>query len=175
MARPRPQGAVSISSELNSGSTLSYEFGSLFQAIKPAESTFAVFSTKIELKLAKALAGLRWAELEGTDPEQGAPSVAAVAAPAEPPAPRLRQPTDWSRLEREIEEEEKNFTPSGDQALNKLFQDIYSKADPDTRRAMMKSYVESNGTALSTNWGEVGSKRVPVTPPTGMVAKKYDS
>jgi suppressor of G2 allele of SKP1 len=39
---------------------------------------------------------------------------------------------------------------------------------------MMKSFVESNGTALSTNWAEVGSKKMEVTPPDGMTAKKYN-
>jgi suppressor of G2 allele of SKP1 len=34
------------------------------------------------------------------------------------------------------------------------------QGDEDTRRAMMKSFVESNGTVLSTNWKEVGEKPV---------------
>jgi suppressor of G2 allele of SKP1 len=38
---------------------------------------------------------------------------------------------------------------------------------------MIKSYQESNGTALSTNWSEVGKKRVEISPPEGMVAKKW--
>jgi suppressor of G2 allele of SKP1 len=30
---------------------------------------------------------------------------------------------------------------------------------------MMKSYIESNGTALSTNWSEVGKGKVETSPP----------
>ncbi|KAF3932949.1 hypothetical protein ABW20_dc0102054 [Dactylellina cionopaga] len=57
--------------------------------------------------------------------------------------------------------------------VNGFFKKLYKDADPDTRRAMMKSYVESNGTALSTNWGEVGKGKVETSPPDGMEAKKW--
>lgn len=33
---------------------------------------------------------------------------------------------------------------------------VCAQGDEDQRRAMMKSFVESNGTVLSTNWSEVG-------------------
>jgi suppressor of G2 allele of SKP1 len=39
---------------------------------------------------------------------------------------------------------------------------------------MIKSFTESGGTCLSTNWDEIGSKTVPVTPPDGVVAKKFE-
>lgn len=48
----------------------------------------------------------------------------------------------------------------GGDAVDGFFKKLYAGADPDTQRAMMKSFTESNGTALSTNWNEVGSKRV---------------
>ena len=77
---------------------------------------------------------------------------------------------DWDKVVREIEKDADK--PEGDAALNTLFQQIYGGADPDTQRAMQKSFVESNGTCLSTNWSEVGAKPVETKPPEGMVAKK---
>ncbi|KAI9791586.1 MAG: hypothetical protein M1816_003672 [Peltula sp. TS41687] len=54
-----------------------------------------------------------------------------------------------------------------------FFKKLYASADPDTRRAMMKSYQESNGTALSTNWAEVGKGKVDTSPPQGMEARRW--
>ncbi|KAI9758674.1 MAG: hypothetical protein M4579_002922 [Chaenotheca gracillima] len=59
--------------------------------------------------------------------------------------------------------------------VNGFFKKLYASADPDTRRAMIKSYQESNGTALSTNWGDVGKGKVETTPPDGMEAKKWEA
>lgn len=39
---------------------------------------------------------------------------------------------------------------------------------------MIKSFTESGGTNLSTNWSEVKKEKVKITPPDGMVAKPYE-
>lgn len=57
--------------------------------------------------------------------------------------------------------------------IDDFFQSLYANADDDTKRAMMKSYQESGGTSLSTNWKEVGSKRMEVQAPKGMEARKW--
>ncbi len=70
---------------------------------------------------------------------------------------------DWTQLDQQIDKELKD-EPEGD-PLWGLFRDIYSQADEDTRRAMNKSFQESKGTVLSTNWKEVGVGKVKVEGP----------
>lgn len=82
---------------------------------------------------------------------------------------------NWDKLAADIEKEEKEEKLEGDAALNQLFQKIYGEGSDEVKRAMNKSFVESGGTVLSTNWSEVGSKKVDCKPPDGMEYKKWDS
>ena len=83
---------------------------------------------------------------------------------------------DWEALEREAQEDEEKEEPSGDAALNKLFQQIYKNADDDTKRAMMKSFQTSGGTVLSTNWSEVSKKNYEeeIEAPAGMQVNRWN-
>lgn len=68
-----------------------------------------------------------------------------------------------------------DFDEDGDgDDVNKFFKQLYKNATPETRRAMVKSFQESGGTALSTNWEEVSKAKVAVTPPEGMEEKKWE-
>src|SRR5260370_40648087 len=63
---------------------------------------------------------------------------------------------------------------SGDSTLNEFFQNLFTNADEDTKRAMMKSFSESGGTSLSTNWEEVKKAPVQIKPPSGSEARKWE-
>ncbi|CAO2838730.1 unnamed protein product [Amaranthus hypochondriacus] len=146
----------------------------LFGKIIPAKCKYEVLSTKIEIRLAKAEA-IHWTSLE-YNKDAVVPQKINASSPADRPtypSSKLKG-VDWDKLEAEVKKEEKDEKLDGDAALNKFFQDIYRDADEDTRRAMQKSFVESNGTVLSTNWKEVGAKKVEGTPPDGMEMKKWE-
>ena len=61
----------------------------------------------------------------------------------------------------------------GDTAVNSFFQKLFANADDDTKKAMMKSFQESGGTTRSTNWADVGNKKVEVKPPEGSEWRKW--
>ncbi|XP_058778313.1 protein SGT1 homolog A-like [Vicia villosa] len=146
----------------------------LFGKIIPAKSKVLVLSTKIEVRLAKAEA-INWTSLEYC--KDVAPQKISVPTiqSERPTYPSSKSRTkDWDKLEAEVKKEEKEEKLDGDAALNKLFRDIYQNADEDMRRAMSKSFLESNGTVLSTDWKEVGSKKVEGSPPEGMEVKKWE-
>jgi suppressor of G2 allele of SKP1 len=75
-------------------------------------------------------------------------------------------PKNWDTVVADEKEEEGE--------IDDFFKNLYKGADPDTRRAMMKSYQESGGTALSTSWSDVGSRTMEISPPDGMEAKKWE-
>ncbi|KAJ3163070.1 Cochaperone protein [Geranomyces michiganensis] len=166
--------AISVSVKLPAaGSAYSLELDPLLHEIVSEESQFAVMKTKIEIKAKKAMAGIRWAELEGEEgAAEPAVKIATVGAADDVKTypSSSKKHTNWDAIGKETDDDK----PEGEAALNALFQSIYKDATPDTRRAMMKSYVESNGTCLSTNWEEIGQKKTEITPPEGMVAKKFE-
>lgn len=95
-----------------------------------------------------------------------------IVAAASNSVSSARKAKDWNKIVSDIDKDPEQ--KGGDQALNELFQQIYANADEDKKRAMMKSYVESNGTCLSTDWSEVGNKTVKTKPPEGVIAKKVN-
>ncbi|XP_052185868.1 protein SGT1 homolog [Diospyros lotus] len=145
----------------------------LFGKIIPEKCTFVVLSTKIEIRLAKAEA-IQWTSLEFNKENALVQRVNISSVTQRPAYPSSKPTRDWDKMEAQMKKEEKEEKLDGDAALNKFFRDIYQDADEDTRRAMKKSFVESNGTVLSTNWKEVGSKVVEGSPPDGMELKKWE-
>ena len=71
------------------------------------------------------------------------------------------------------EDDDDGIDESEGNGENAFLQTIFKSSNPDAQRAMMKSYQESNGTVLSTDWSEVSKKKVETSPPDGMVAKKW--
>jgi len=84
---------------------------------------------------------------------------------------QFKKRKNWEKI---VDEETKNDKPEGEEALNKVFQDIFSNGTDEQKRAMMKSFTESGGTVLSTNWEDVGKAPVKGSPPQGLEMHKWD-
>ncbi|KAK4202029.1 SGS domain-containing protein [Triangularia verruculosa] len=156
--------------------------------IIPAGSRWTVTPQKIELVLQKATPG-KWGswgkeEIGITESisEEDATESPAVAAPAQASAPAVKPaaapayptssrtgPKNWDKLE-ELEGAEEEQSD-----VNGFFKRLFKDASPEAQRAMMKSFTESNGTALSTDWNDVKDRKVETVPPEGVEAKKWDS
>ncbi|KAK3377544.1 SGS domain-containing protein [Podospora didyma] len=95
---------------------------------------------------------------------------AATTKPPAYPTSSKSGPKDWEKLG----EGEGDDNEAG-QDVNYFFKELYKNSSPEQQRAMMKSFVESNGTALSTDWNDVKNRTVETVPPEGIEAKKWDS
>ncbi|KAF2403063.1 SGS-domain-containing protein [Trichodelitschia bisporula] len=186
--------SVTVSFPTAAATTYEFSLDPLWAPIDAASSTFQVTPTKVELVLKKKVLGKQWKCLEGIEgeappsaatseeaPETQARTPNIAKAPSYPTSSR-HGPKDWDRVASDLtskpkeagnEASEYDDLDEGDPA-NAFFKHLYKSADPDTRRAMMKSYVESNGTVLSTNWDEVKRKKTETSPPDGLEAKKWD-
>lgn len=109
---------------------------------------------KVEVDLKKFDPKLTWKYLESSPKDFNIDSFVKYPSSA-------RNPIDINKIKDSDLEPE----PTGEAAINALFQKIYADSNEDTRRAMMKSFVESKGTVLSTNWNEVGENIVEPIPP----------
>jgi len=161
--------SLSVSANLPSGSEYSLELD-LAHPVLSLQSSYKILSTKIEIKLKKA-EGVRWSALEG----DGSAPLPGGCVP--PPTATVKAPyasgRDWSAIEKNLaaEADEKK---EGEAALNEMFQKIYGDANDEVKRAMNKSFQESGGTVLSTNWNDIGKEKTEVKPPDGMEWKKWE-
>ncbi|KAG8347182.1 putative Suppressor of G2 allele of SKP1 [Trypanosoma vivax] len=160
--------SLSVAIKLDStGREYEYNVKSLYDCVKAEMPVVRVLGMKVEVVLTKK-AAVQWPALEALDGVSGENLVASMPTCAkELPYPNSRG-RDWNAVKLNEEDPE----PQGEQALNALFQKIYGNGTDEQRRAMMKSFVESNGTVLSTNWEDVGSRYVKTEPPSGTEAKK---
>lgn len=244
----------SSSSPSSDDSHFEYNLKALYADIDPSASTHQITTTKIELKLRKAIQGQKWSSLERssssipgatttTNPNlpTSTANPSSSSSPASHPSTQSTAPVyptssktgpkDWDKVVNSLSSKKKkappkkptsttsttktpsppNTTPTkqddihlatgderdetsnpeadaeeetgyasdassngaGGDEVGAFFRQIYKGASPDARRAMMKSYQESNGTALSTNWDEVGKGKVETLPPEGMEARKW--
>lgn len=134
---------------------------------------------KIELGFAKKN-GEKWGswgqqlEASSAPAEVSAPAAPTVSSRAAYTAPAATSakaaPKNWEKV---IEDEAPN-ADEPDSDVNSFFKKLYAGASPDAQRAMMKSFVESNGTSLSTDWASVSSGTVATQPPEGVDVKKWE-
>ena len=162
------ENAISVSFSTGTNIDYNYNLEPLYATIDPQNSLHNVYSTKMELTLRKKQTG-KWSSLERLDdfgtstPRESNSEATKLSYPTS-----SRKPIDWSSINLEDEENGK------EKSENDFFAQIYSNTDDDTRRAMMKSYVQSNGTVLTTNWEEASNKTFETSPPEGMIEKKWD-
>ncbi|KAF2496681.1 SGS-domain-containing protein [Lophium mytilinum] len=185
--------SLSISFPIQDSSSFDYTLDPFFGPVDPKESTFNITAHKIEITLKKDTPG-KWSSLEGSY----APPATSDGEKSEIPTHILRQenvpsyptssksgPKDWDKVAKELttkkmkkEGEEDADVPDDDldadegDETTRFFRTLFKGADPDAQRAMMKSYSESGGTVLSTDWSDVGKKTIVPQPPDGMEAKK---
>eukprot|EP00916_Digyalum_oweni_P006755 GHVL01011561.1.p1 GENE.GHVL01011561.1~~GHVL01011561.1.p1 ORF type:complete len:294 (-),score=68.21 GHVL01011561.1:286-1167(-) len=140
------------------------EINDLFDNIRTDYSTKNISSNSVIIQLKKENQNIYW------------PSLQRASGMLKKPQSAYSTKKDWNVIDHEIEEEMKSDKPEGEAALNNLFKEIYSKSDPDTRRAMIKSFQTSGGTVLSTNWKEVSDQDYDKTiqAPEGLQVKRWN-
>ncbi|EJT97756.1 CS-domain-containing protein [Dacryopinax primogenitus] len=123
-------------------------------------SSYTVMKMKVEIGLVKKVAG-RWQAITGE--QEG---TVQHISPEPSTSNRRKARKNWDAVTTEILSSEKEKSVSddpnigGDVAANEMFAKLYADADEDVKKAMIKSYTESNGTSLSMNWDEVKKARV---------------
>jgi len=157
--------AVSATIKLNNSNDYQLDLD-LCDKVIPQECVVEFMSTKIEIKL-KKLSQYKWKDLEDKGDTGAKVFLETVDTTSSVPKPKK----NWDKIVNDVAGTEPLDDTDG---LNKVFQDIFANGTEDQKKAMQKSFLESGGTVLSTNWDEVGKAPVKVSPPEGMEYHRWD-
>ena len=145
--------------------------GHLAHSINAGDSSYSQTDKKIELKLKKQESGIVWDVLSREQATEKHQKDSRPSYPSSNPNKR-----NWEEVDKDCKKDLAAEKEEDNDAMNALLKKIYAGADEETRRAMIKSYQTSNGTVLSTSWGDVKNKDYEgkdyVSPPDHFEAKK---
>lgn len=136
-----------------------FQIPQLYDSINVNETSYKVYGTKLALNLVKNSKKL-WTDIKRLEGEQDTKLSLFPKDELSDQTKSAAYPTssskkiDWSKFEVDDDEDAEGDGPDA------FFKKLYEGADENARRAMMKSFIESNGTTLSTDWGEVGNKTI---------------
>ena len=148
----------------------------------PATNAFWFTSGKrqLEIRFRKSQPGFAWASLvRPSDAPTGIPgsSTFTPIATTNPTETTQTKPKSLSNKFSNLDaaltaelaegstEEGGAGTGKSEKDLEAFFQSIYGDLGEEGKRAMMKSFTESGGTVLSTDWRDVGARKVVPQPP----------
>ncbi|KAG5980838.1 hypothetical protein E4U55_003569 [Claviceps digitariae] len=139
------------------------------EALKAASKARATESSDVQE--AKKAASAPKSEEASASKNTAAAAPAAAAAATKPTGPAYPTssrtgPKNWDKIAADDDEDEAA-------SVDDFFKKIYGSGTDEQKRAMMKSFTESNGTTLSTDWNDVGGRKVEASPPDGVEAKKW--
>ena len=126
----------------------------LFASVIPAESTWNINRFKFEARLKKLRQSDKWRSLD----HDGTIVSKIVQVGVDARRMNVKKQAHDREMKKFTDTELKDYKE--DDSAAALFRTLYKDGDEDMRRAMMKSYTESNGKVLSTNWDEVKKKKV---------------
>jgi suppressor of G2 allele of SKP1 len=147
----------------------------LYASVDVTKSKFVVLKPKVEITLVK-IEKEQWGGLEHTGearlprpegtplPEvqedgvemdvDGNAVTATTTLPNKRPKPYASN-KDWDKVSSEIAKDLEKEKKEADDGANSVLAELYKGMDPESQRAMQKSFQTSGGTVLSTNWKEV--------------------
>ena len=142
----------------------------LAHSIISGDSSYTQTDKKVELKLKKQEVGIVW-DVLSREQAQEKPKDSQPSYPSSNPKKK-----NWEEVDKNCKKDLALDKSEENDAMNSLLKKIYEGADEETKRAMIKSYQTSNGTVLSTSWGDVKDKDYEgkdyVAPPDHFIAKK---
>jgi len=143
-------------------------FLNLARPIVPENSVIKVLKNKVEIRMEKEDSGVYWEVLDLDPKAKYAKNGEEVKTFWKIPESDDAKDIDYADWEKLVSEEEVKSAKEGVELrdsgadVHRLFQHVYHQASEDKRRAMLKSFMDSRGTSMTTNW-EKANKAVSST------------